>query len=58
MKKLLLTEENEILREKESFFDKVFKVLFLMMFVGSYLILVGVTTFKLLEHIIKYGISG
>lgn len=58
MKKLLLTEENEILREKESFFDKVFKVLFLMMFVGSYLMLVGVTTFKLLEYIIKYGISG
>lgn len=58
MKKLLLSEENEILREKESFFDKIFKVLFLMMFIGSYLVLVGVTAYKLLEHIIKYGISG
>lgn len=58
MKKLLLTEENEILREKESFFDKVFKVLFLLMFIGSYLVLVGVTSFKLIEHIVKYGISG
>ncbi len=58
MKKLLLAEENEILREKESFFDKVFKVLFLLMFIGSYLILVGVTSFKLIEHIVKYGISG
>ncbi|WP_448820152.1 hypothetical protein [Cetobacterium sp.] len=58
MKKLLLVEENEILREKESFFDKVFKVLFLLMFIGSYLVLVGVTSFKLIEHIVKYGISG
>lgn len=58
MKKLLLAEENEILREKESFFDKVFKVLFLLMFIGSYLVLVGVTSFKLIEHIVKYGISG
>lgn len=56
--KELLVEENEILREKESFFDKFFKVLFLTMFVGSYLILVGVTAFKLIEHIIRYGISG
>lgn len=58
MKKLLLAEENEILREKESFFDKVFKVLFLLMFIGLYLVLVGVTSFKLIEHIVKYGISG
>ncbi len=57
MKKLLLSEENEILKQKESFFDKIFKVLFLVMFVGSYLILLAITTFKLLEHIIKYGIS-
>ncbi|MDX8336503.1 hypothetical protein [Candidatus Cetobacterium colombiensis] len=58
MKKLLLSEENEILKEKESLFDKIVKVLFLIMFVGSYLILVGIASFKLLEHIIKYGILG
>lgn len=57
MKKLLLSEENEILKQKESFFDKAFKVLFLIMFIGSYLMLVGITSFKLIEHIIKYGIS-
>ncbi|MGL4672257.1 hypothetical protein [Cetobacterium sp.] len=57
MKKLLITEENEILQKKESFMERFFKVLFLIMFVGSYLLLVGVMSFKLLEYIFIYFIS-
>ncbi|MGL5625314.1 hypothetical protein [Cetobacterium sp.] len=57
MKKLLITEENEILQKKESFMERFFKVLFLIVFVGSYLLLVGVMSFKLLEYIFIYFIS-
>ncbi|MGL5174730.1 MAG: hypothetical protein ACRC7F_00055 [Cetobacterium sp.] len=57
MKKLLITEENEILQKKESFMEKSFKVLFLIMFVGSYLLLLGIMSFKLLEYIFIYFIS-
>ncbi|MEG0300115.1 hypothetical protein [Cetobacterium sp.] len=53
MKRLLLDEENEILKKEESSSDKILKVLFLTLFVGSYLILVGMTTYGLLLHFLN-----
>lgn len=53
MKKLLLDEENEILKKEESSSDKFLKVLFLTLFVGSYLVLVGATTYGLLLHFLN-----
>ncbi|WP_297598191.1 hypothetical protein [uncultured Cetobacterium sp.] len=51
MKKILLEEENEILKREESFADKTLKILFLTLFVGSYLALVVMTTYGLVLYL-------